>query len=57
MIQERKRPEPEPPEAEIQQGHGRSKLKDTRLKRMVKQHPGRDEPRVDSVEQDEIPPK
>jgi hypothetical protein len=57
MIPERKVPEPEPREAEIQQGHGRSKLKDTRLKRMVKQHPERDEPRVDSVEPDEMPPK
>jgi len=57
MIPEKKVPDPEPPEAEIQQGHGRSKLKDTRLKRMVKHHPQRDEPRVDSVEQDEIPPK
>jgi len=57
MIPEKKVPQPEPPEAEIQQGHGRSKLKDTRLKRMVKQHPERDEPRVDSVEPDEMPPK
>jgi hypothetical protein len=57
MIPEQKVPQPEPPEAEIQQGHGRSKLKDTRLKRMVKQHPERDEPRVDSVEPDEMPPK
>ena len=57
MIPERKDAEPEPPEAEIQQGHGRSKLKDTLLKRMVKQHPQRDEPKVDSVEQDEMPPK
>lgn len=57
MIPEKKVPESAPPEPEIQQGHGRSKLKDSRLKRMVKQHPQRDEPRVDSVEQDEIPPK
>jgi hypothetical protein len=57
MIPDQKLPEPAPPEPEIQQGHGRSKLKDARLKRMVKQHPQRDEPRVDSVEQDEIPPK
>ena len=46
-------PEPEP---EIQLGHGRSKAKDDRLKRVLKQHPQRDEPRVDSVEPDETPP-
>lgn len=63
MMPESKKPEtestrrePEAPEAEVQVGHGRSKLKDTRLKRIVKQHPQRDEPRVDSVEPDEIPP-
>lgn len=48
-------PEPEPPESGIQLGHGRSKVKDERLKRIVKQHPQRDEPKVDSVEPDETP--
>ena len=57
MNPEPKRPEPEePPEAEVQQGDGRSRLKDDELKRMVKRHEKRDEPRVDSVEQDETPP-
>lgn len=44
-------------EPEIQLGHGRSKLKDERLKRALKQHPQRDEPRLDSVEPDETPPR
>jgi hypothetical protein len=56
MTPEPKRPAPEPPEEAPQQGQGRSKIKEQRLKRMVKQHPGRDEPRVDSVEPDELPP-
>ena len=42
-------------EPEIQLGHGRSKGADERLKRVLKQHPQRDEPKVDSVEQDEVP--
>lgn len=41
---------------EIQEGRGRSKSRDDRLKRVIKQHPLRDEPRADSVEPDEIPP-
>lgn len=55
--------EPEPPkeeeaplEPEIQQGEERSIGRDERLKRVIKQHPQRDEPRVDSVEPDETPP-
>lgn len=47
---------PAPEEAEIQLGHGRSKGADERLKRVLKQHPQRDEPKIDSVEQNEIPP-
>lgn len=43
-------------EPEIQLGHGRSRGADERLKRVLRQHPGRDEPKVDSVEPDEIPP-
>jgi hypothetical protein len=47
---------PEPgPEPEVQLGHDRSKAKDDRLKRALRQHPHRDEPRVDSVEEDETP--
>ena len=44
------------PPHEVQQGAGRSKSRDDRLKRLVKQHPQRDEPRADSVERDELPP-
>jgi nitroimidazol reductase NimA-like FMN-containing flavoprotein (pyridoxamine 5'-phosphate oxidase superfamily) len=38
------------PEAEIQEGGSRGIALDERLKRAVRQHPLRDEPRVDSVE-------
>lgn len=48
--------EEEPLEPEIQQGEERSIGRDERLKRVIKQHPQRDEPRVDSVEPDETPP-
>ena len=44
------------PESEVQFGHGRSKVRDDRLKQIVKQHPQRDEPRVGSVEADDAPP-
>lgn len=43
------------PEAEIQQGQRRSIVMDERVKRVLKQHPQRDAPRVDSVEPDETP--
>lgn len=56
MSPDQKRPEPPLPEPEIQQGDGRSRTKDDQLKRIVKQHPQRDEPRVDSVEKNETPP-
>jgi hypothetical protein len=57
MSPDRKSPEPAPPtEPEIQEGHGRSPAKDDEVKRLVKRHPLRDEPRVDSVEADETPP-
>lgn len=46
------RPVPRP---QIQQGETRGIAKDERLKRVVKQHPQRDEPRVDSVEPGETP--
>jgi len=40
----------------IQEGAGgRSPSRDERVKRAVKQHPQRDEPRADSVETDETP--
>jgi hypothetical protein len=57
MSPDRKRPESPPPEPEVQQGDGRSRTKDDELKRIVKQHPQRDEPRVDSVEENETPPR
>ena len=41
---------------EIQQGGRHGPAKDELLKREVKQHPQRDEPRVDSVEPGELPP-
>jgi hypothetical protein len=56
MTPEAKRPAPEPPEEAVQQGEGQSRVTDERLKQMVKQHPRRDEPKVDSVEPDELPP-
>jgi hypothetical protein len=56
MIQEKKLPRPETPEPEIQEGHTRGKARDDKLKRIIKQHPKRDEPRVDSVEDADLPP-
>jgi hypothetical protein len=47
---------PEPPPHEIQEGAGRSKSRDKRVKHLIRQHPQRDEPRADSVERDELPP-
>lgn len=46
---------PESVEHEIQSGHDRSRLRDERLKQLARQHPQRDEPRVDSVERNELP--
>lgn len=43
-------------EPEVQLGHGRSKARDERMKEILRQHPQRDEPRLDSVEPDETPP-
>jgi hypothetical protein len=39
----------------VQQGNDRSIVKDERLKRVIKQHPQRDEPKVDGVEPDDVP--
>ncbi len=44
------------PDAEFQLGESRGIGKDERLKRVVKRHPQRDEPKVDSVETGELPP-
>ncbi len=52
-------PKPEEPsmsESEIQQGGTRGIAAEDALERVVKQHPQRDEPKVDSVEPDEMPP-
>ena len=59
MIRQPK-PEPSedlPPEPEVRQGGARSRTGDDRLKRIVKQHPQRDEPKVDSVEPGDTPPR
>jgi hypothetical protein len=39
------------PEAELQTGHGHSKVRDDRLKRALRQHPERDEPRIDEPQE------
>jgi hypothetical protein len=46
---------PAPPPHEVQEGAGRSKSRDERVKRAIRQHPQRDEPRAESVEHDELP--
>jgi hypothetical protein len=46
---------PQAPTPDIQEGQGQSKSRDDRVKRLVKQHPQRDEPRADSVERDDMP--
>lgn len=51
------RPPAPPEEAEVQQSGSRSKVKNDKVKRILKQHPQRDEPRVNSVEERELPPK
>jgi len=40
---------------DAQEGSGRSKSRDDRLKRIIKQHPQRDEPRADSVGVEDLP--
>jgi len=56
MVQQKKAPERESPEPEIQEGHTSSKARDDKLKRIVKRHLKRDEPRVNSVEDLDLPP-
>jgi len=46
---------PQAPMADIQEGQGQSKSRDDRVKRLVKQHPQRDEPRADGIDGDELP--
>ena len=45
------------PTPEVQQSDGRSIATDERMKRVIRQHPQRDEPKVDSVEPLELPPE
>jgi len=55
-----KKPAPErtePIEPEAQQSHETSIAKEERIKRIIKQHPQRDIPRVESVEPPEAPLK
>jgi hypothetical protein len=52
----RKKRGQEPAVPDIQQGERRSIAQDERLKRSIKRHPQREEPKVDSVEPEEIPP-
>jgi hypothetical protein len=52
MTSRRKLPKTETPEPEVQEGGNRSKVRDDALKRIIRQHPQRDEPRVDDVEAD-----
>jgi hypothetical protein len=47
----------EPPTHDVQEGAGRSKSRDERVKHLIRQHPQRDEPKADSVERDELPPR
>ena len=56
MVQEKKAPEREMPQPEIQEGHSRGKARDDKLKRIIKRHPKRDEPRVESVDDLDLPP-
>jgi hypothetical protein len=60
MSPESKQPTPEPkapdaPEPEIQAGRPHRRALDDALKRQISRH-SRDEPRIDSVEDDELPP-
>lgn len=56
MIEQKSTPKPETPPPEIQEGHGRGKVREDKLKRIIKRHPQRDEPRVDSVDDFDLPP-
>ena len=47
----------ETPASKLQQGERRGIATDERLKRLIRQHPQRDEPKVDSVEPLELPPE
>lgn len=51
------RAEEEPPEYEVQQSSVHGFREDDTLKRLVRQHPQRDIPRVEGVEPAEAPPR
>ena len=51
-----KRPAPPTAPPEVQQSARRSIAQDERVKRALKQHPQREEPKVDSVELGDTPP-
>lgn len=55
--QQPERGKDEPAGSEVQQSDARSIAADERLKRAIKQHPQRDEPKVDSIEPGEVPPR
>jgi hypothetical protein len=48
--------EPSMSQSEMQQGGTRGKATEEALERVVRKHPQRDEPKVDSLEPDETPP-
>ena len=56
MVKDKRPPESDTLGPEIQEGQGRGKLRDDELKRIIKRHPKRDEPRIDSVEDFDLPP-
>ncbi len=58
MDPKQRRPEKtETPAAEVQEDTGRSISRNERVKRVIKQHPQRDIPKVESVEPPEAPTK
>ena len=56
MIEEKRAAEGKTPEPVIQEGHSRGRARDDKLKRIIKRHPKRDEPRVDDVDDMDLPP-
>jgi hypothetical protein len=49
---------PAPGPRDVQEGAGgRSQSREERVKHLIRQHPQRDEPKADSVERDELPPR
>jgi hypothetical protein len=48
---------PAPPPHEVQEGASLSRSRDDRVKRAIRRDPQRDEPKADSVERDDLPPR